>query len=75
MNRLFERISVNPAVCHGRPCIKGTRVLDNIAADESVESIRTGYPLITREDVQAAVAYAAEMVRFRVLDVPLDRAG
>ena len=59
-----ERITADPAVCHGKACIKGTRVmvsviLDNLAAGESAEEIMRGYHL-QREDVEAAVAYAAE---------------
>ena len=57
-----DRISVNPSVCHGKVCIRGTRimvsvVLDNLAAGEPVESIMRGYHL-EREDVQAAMQYA-----------------
>ena len=60
-----ERIEVNPDVCHGKACIKGTRVmvsviLDNLAAGESVEAILLSYPELTREDVRAALAWAAE---------------
>jgi uncharacterized protein (DUF433 family) len=59
-----ERITVNSGVCHGKACICGTRVmvsvvLDNIAAGEPVEEIMRGYHL-EREDVQAAIQYAAE---------------
>ena len=60
-----NRISVDPTVCHGKACIKGTRVmvsvvLDNLAAGEATEEIMRGYHL-EREDVQAAVQYAAEL--------------
>jgi uncharacterized protein (DUF433 family) len=66
-----ERITVDPAVCHGKACIRGTRVmvsvvLDNLAAGESVEDIMQGYHLV-REDVQAAVQYAAELARETVI--------
>jgi uncharacterized protein (DUF433 family) len=59
-----ERITMNSGVCHGKACIRGTRVmvsvvLDNIAAGEPVEEIMRGYHL-EREDVQAAIQYAAE---------------
>lgn len=78
MNLLLERISINPLVCHGRPCIRGTRVwveniLDNLAAGETVDAILAAYPSLSRDDIQAAVAYAAEMVRDRYVDIPLDR--
>ena len=60
-----DRISVDPGVCHGRVCIKGTRVmvsviLDNLAAGESSEAIMCGYH-IEREDIEAAMHYAAEL--------------
>ena len=66
-----ERITVDPEVCHGKACIKGTRVmvsvvLDNLAAGESVEEIMGGYHL-QREDIQAAMAYAAELARETVI--------
>lgn len=62
-----DRISVDPKVCHGKPCIKGTRVMvsvviDNLAAGESHESIRRGYH-IEEEDIQAALHYVAELAR------------
>lgn len=68
-----ERISVDPKVCHGKACIKGTRVmvsvvLDNLAAGETPEEIMRGYHL-EREDIEVALHYAAELARERV--VPL----
>lgn len=59
-----ERISVDPKICHGKPCIRGTRVmvsaiLDYMKAGESAEEILRQYPLLERDDVLAAVAYAA----------------
>jgi uncharacterized protein (DUF433 family) len=59
-----ERISVDANVCHGKPCIKGTRImvsviLDYLSAEESVEYILRQYPSLKREDIRAAVAYAA----------------
>jgi uncharacterized protein (DUF433 family) len=66
-----ERITVDPAVCHGKACIRGTRVmvsvvLDNLAGGESPEAIMQGYHL-QRDDVQAAVQYAAELAREPVI--------
>ena len=62
-----ERIEVDPEVCHGKACIKGTRimvsvVLDNLAAGLSVDEILGSYPSLCGEDVQAAMAYAASPV-------------
>jgi uncharacterized protein (DUF433 family) len=67
-----EYIAVDPAVCHGKACIKGTRimvsvVLDNLAAGLTPDEIIHSYPSLTREAVQAAIAYAAELARERVL--------
>ena len=66
------RITTDPAVCHGKACIKGTRVmasvvLDNLAAGQSVEEILQLYPTLRREDVFAVVAYAAELARERIV--------
>ena len=68
-------ISVDPLVCHGKACIKGTRimvsvVLDKLAAGLSVDEILTSYPALTREAVQAAIAYAAELTRERIVPIP-----
>lgn len=69
-----DHIVVDPAICHGKPCIKGTRVmvsvvLDNIAAGETPDQIATAYHL-AKDDVQAALRYAAELTRERI--VPLE---
>jgi len=59
-----ERISVNPSICHGRPCVRGTRimvsvVLDNLAASVRRDEIIASYPGLTDADIDAALAYAA----------------
>ena len=59
-----EHISIDPNVCHGKPCIKGTRImvsiiLDYLKAGESVETILREYPTLKEEDVRAAIGYAA----------------
>ncbi len=59
-----KRITVSPRVCHGKPCIRGTRImvsviLDYLTGDEPVEEILHQYPSLKREDIRAAVAYAA----------------
>ncbi len=61
-----ERITVDPAVCHGQACIKGTRipaavVLDNLAQGIAIDEILSSYPTLVREDIAAAMAYAAEL--------------
>jgi len=72
-----EHVSVNPAVCHGRACIRGTRVLisvilDNIAAGVDRPEILAGYPSLRPEDIDAALAYAAELAREGAMDLPLE---
>jgi len=69
-----DRITVDPNVCHGKACIKGTRVmvsviLDNLAAGISRDEILTSYPSLASEDIDVSIAYAAELARERV--VPL----
>lgn len=54
----LDRIELNPRVCNGRPVVKGTRIpvsaiLEQIAEGESGEALLTGYPELTREDIQA----------------------
>ena len=67
-----NRISTDPAICHGKACIKGTRimasvVLDNLAAGQSLNDILQLYPTLQKDDVAAAIAYAAELARERVV--------
>jgi uncharacterized protein (DUF433 family) len=71
-----ERISINPGVCHGKPCVKGTRIwvsliIDNLAAGATDDQILEAYPGLTKDDVRAALAYAAEMTRERYVDIPI----
>jgi uncharacterized protein (DUF433 family) len=66
------RISTDPAICHGKACIKGTRimasvVLDSLATGQSPEEILRLYPTLRREDVTAVMAYAAELARERIV--------
>jgi uncharacterized protein (DUF433 family) len=75
MHDWTERIRADPKICHGKPCIKGTRimvavVLDNLAEGLSPEAIATEYPPLTVEDVRAAIGYAATLAREEEL-VPL----
>jgi uncharacterized protein (DUF433 family) len=74
MANLLDRISINPRVCHGQPCVKGTRIMvwlvvQYLANGDSVEDILAAYPSVTQEDIQACLAYAAEMTRERVLPI------
>jgi len=67
-----DHIVVEPSICHGKACIKGTRVmvsiiLDNLAAGLSTDEIIRSYPSLDKESVQAAIIYAAELTRERVV--------
>ena len=72
-----DRISVNPAVCHGRACIRGTRIMvsvvvDNIAAGLPRAEILRSYPALKEQDIDAALGYAAELAREGTVDLPLE---
>lgn len=80
MNPLLQRISVDPNICFGKPCIRGTRIwvsliLDFLAAGMTMEEILEEYPHLTDQDILAAIAYGAEMSRERYVDIPLDQAA
>jgi uncharacterized protein (DUF433 family) len=77
MGNWQERISVSPAICHGKACVRGTRVmvsviLDNIAAGVSREEILASYPSLKDPDIDAALAYAAELTREGTSPLPLE---
>jgi uncharacterized protein (DUF433 family) len=70
-----DYISVNPQVVHGRACLRGTRipvavVLANLAAGLTPDDIIRSYPSLTREAIQATLAYAADLAQERVLRLP-----
>lgn len=76
---LLERISSDPEICHGKACIKGTRImvsiiLDSLAEGSTAEEILKDYPSLKPEDIQAAFAYAAELSREEDF-VPLRRSS
>ena len=69
-----EHITVDPNICHGNACIKGTRimvsiVMDNLAAGLTVDEITKSYPSLTRKSIQASIAYAAELTRERIVRI------
>ena len=71
-----DRISIDPNICHGKACIRETRVmvsvvLDNLAAGLSQAEIVRSYPSLQLEDVAATMAYAAELARERVVPTPV----
>ena len=79
MENWRERISIDPNVCFGKPCIKGTRIwvsliVDNLAAGATEAEILGAYPSLERQDIQAALAFAAEMTRERYVDLSVPSA-
>ncbi len=62
-----QRITTNPAIMGGKPCIKGTRlpvehIVRYLSAGDTVDEVLASYPFITRDDVLAALAYAADFL-------------
>lgn len=73
---LLKRISIDPRVCFGKPCIRGTRIwvsliVDNLAEGVSEAEILAAYPQLQSDDLRAALAYAAEMTRERIIPIPV----
>lgn len=71
---LLRRVSVDPAICGGKACIRGTRILvdailDGLAEGLSPAELIDHYPQLTSEDIRAAIAYAAELSRESVWKV------
>ena len=79
MENPLERIRIDPAVCGGKPCIKGTRIwvsliLDLLAGGKSEAEVRAEYPQLTHDDILAAIAYGAEAARERMIPLPVEQA-
>ena len=77
---LLQRISVDPAICFGKACVKGTRiwvalVIENLAAGVSEKELFEMYPQLKHEDIAACLAYAAELTRERIIPVPVPQAA
>ena len=73
---LMDRISTDPEVCFGRPCIRGTRIwvsliLDFLASGESETNILARYPELEPDDIRAALAYGAEVARERIVPIAM----
>ena len=74
---LLARISIDPSICFGKPCVKGTRIwvsliLDLMAGGGTIQKIIDDYPELREADILAAIAYGAEMSRERYVDIPLE---
>lgn len=70
-----QYIKTDPQIMHGTACFLGTRVpisvvLDNLAAGETAERVLQAYPTLRAEHISAALAYAAELARERILTIP-----
>ena len=66
---VLQRIKSDPEICHGKPCIKGTRIpvyliVSLIAEGEDIETIIKDYPSITPDDIKAAIKYAARLCEY-----------
>lgn len=70
-----NRITTDPFICHGKACIKGSRImvsviLDNLADSMSEQEILESYPSLTIEDIKAAISYAADLTREKLITIP-----
>ena len=77
MNPLLKRISIDPNVCFGKPCIRGTRIwvsliLDFLADGMTTADIIAEYPYLEEDDIRAAIAYGADMSRQRFVEIPVE---
>ncbi len=76
-NPLLQRIAIDPNVCFGKPCIKGSRIwvsliLDLLSTGALVEDVLSEYPQLNEVDIRAAIAYGAEMSRQRYIEIPFE---
>jgi uncharacterized protein (DUF433 family) len=68
----FERISIDPNICHGQACVKGTRIpvhqiVAMLANGDTIEDLLSEYPSLSREDIMACLAYAADLAEEQVI--------
>jgi uncharacterized protein (DUF433 family) len=76
-NELLKRIAIDPHICFGRPVIRGTRIwvsliIDNMVEGASEVELLASYPQLMVEDIRAALAFAAEMTRERIIPIPME---
>ena len=74
--RIFERISVDPGVCHGQACIEGTRIpvhllLQMLANGDTIEDLLAEYPTLVRADILACLAYAGKLAEEQLTEIDL----
>lgn len=77
---LLSRISINPNICFGKPCIRGHRIwvsliLDLLASGMSMQDVLQDYPQLETSDILACIAYGADMSRERYIDISVETAG
>ena len=77
LHELLKRISIDPKVCFGKACIRGTRIwvsliVDNLAEGVPEEELLAAYPQLSPDDIRAALAFAAEMTRERIIPIPVE---
>ncbi len=73
MSTLLERITIDPAICHGKPCLRGLRypvelILELLSAGMSIEEILADYEDLEREDILAALAFAARLSQVKRIE-------
>jgi uncharacterized protein (DUF433 family) len=71
-----DRITINPRICHGQACVKGTRIpvhqiVRMLANGDTVEDLLKEYPTITRQDIMACLDYAASLAEEQVTPIEL----
>jgi uncharacterized protein (DUF433 family) len=74
MQPLLARITIDPAICHGKPCIRGLRypvetILELLSAGMTTDEILADYPDLERDDILAALSFAAQLSRVKRLDL------
>jgi len=74
MNMMTDRITVNPAVCHGKPCIRGLRypvenVLEWLASGMTMDEILADYEDLERQDILASLSYAARLTHIKRMEL------
>jgi uncharacterized protein (DUF433 family) len=70
----FDRITIDPNICHGQACVKGTRIpvhqlVRMLANGDSMEELMGEYPSLTREDILASLEYAADLAEEQVTPI------
>ena len=75
MENLISKITLNPGINHGKPCIRNTRymvegILEYLAGGDSIEDVLSEFPDLERDDIRACVAYATASIKFKDIEIP-----